>query len=312
VTPYERAFSAVKVGLFVATTTLPTRWPGCASAAPRIARRVWSTSICTPLRSGTIVIAPSLVLTNRASAGGLPTVLANRSNQRSAPGPPIASSVAPSRGSASSGAIFTGRRRHHVLPSSRRIGAESAWRTRPRAVREIARLHLRLLDLHRQRGGCAREGREGPDDRRRRGLSVEHAADALRDHERLEPLQDDRRLADGLVELLRELRQLIVERGLVDLRRRRDVGAEHAHADPLEAAERAEAVALLERRVDRRAPVGLDAEPVRRDAPAPVAAEEDDRDVLERLRPPLQQLLGGRRGHPADADTGDRDPCGDA
>ena len=88
----------------------------------------------------------------------------------------------------------------------------------------------------------------------------------------LQPAQSQGGVAVLLVDLLRDLSDEVLERRLVDLGRRMDVGAEDAYAEPAEAAERAEAVTLPTGGLDARAPVDLDAECARADLPLRPAA----------------------------------------
>jgi hypothetical protein len=171
-----------------------------------------------------------------------------------------------------------------------------------------------LVGRHGDRFGLDRERRlrtgergECADDGRRRALAIQLAAGLTVDEHGLETVEHDRRLAVVLVELVRDLRELILERGLVDLSRWSDIGAEDPDPDALEPAQRPQALPLPPGRVDRGRPVGLDAEPVRSDLPALRAAEEGHGDVLEHVRAPLEELLRSRRGHPSDADARDRD-----
>jgi hypothetical protein len=49
---------------------------------------------------------------------------------------------------------------------------------------------------------------------------------------------------------------------------------------------------------------------LRRDAPAPVAGDEDDRDAFHRLRAPFQEVLGIAGFHPSNVDAVDADTGG--
>jgi hypothetical protein len=75
----------------------------------------------------------------------------------------------------------------------------------------------------------------------------------------------------------RDALELVLERAVQSGRRRRDVGAEEVDVEPLEAAQRPEAVALALRGRDGGLPVGLHAEHARADREAPSARDEDDR-----------------------------------
>jgi hypothetical protein len=133
-----------------------------------------------------------------------------------------------------------------------------------------------------------------------------------RDDDRLETAQLDGGLAvragDGPVDPV----ELVVERGVVDPRRRCDVGSEDADLDASEAAQRAQSRALTARIVHGGAPVDLDAEGGRPEAPLAPGCAERDRDAGERVRPSLEQRprLGGL--HASDVDAGDAHAFGDA
>jgi hypothetical protein len=98
----------------------------------------------------------------------------------------------------------------------------------------------------------------------------------------------------------------------VDPGRRRYLGTENTNADSAEATQRAEAVTLVARRLDRRVPVGLDPELSRRHTPAPLAGDEDDRNALESARSFLEQPLRIAGLHSADVDAADAYPGRDS
>jgi hypothetical protein len=111
-------------------------------------------------------------------------------------------------------------------------------------------------------------------------------------------------------------RQLVGERSVPCLHRRRDIRAEEANLQPLEAAQWREAAAAIRGGGDRRAPVDLDAEPRGRDLEAVAPGDEDHRDVLELRRAAREQRFRLRGSHPADVDSryldAVRDPVGRA
>jgi hypothetical protein len=115
------------------------------------------------------------------------------------------------------------------------------------------------------------------------------------------------------VDRLREATDLERQGRFVDPRRRRDLGAEDPHVEAPEASERAETVALPLRKFNRGVPVRTDAELLRRDTPAPIDGDEDDRGVVQRPRPPSQKSLGiagfhTSHVHAVDANTGGNPP----
>ena len=105
--------------------------------------------------------------------------------------------------------------------------------------------------------------------------------------------------------------ELEVERGVVGLHGRRDLGAEEPRLEAAEAADGAEALALVGGRLDRGGPVGLDAERRGLDREALVAGREDHgnaRDLVEALLEQRARLL---RRQAADVDARDLDAVGD-
>src|SRR5207248_10050770 len=86
---------------------------------------------------------------------------------------------------------------------------------------------------------------------------------------------------------------------------------EHLHVEALEAAQRAEAVTLALRRVDRRLPVRLDPELDRADREALAAGDEDDLPPGRGGRAPLDQRPRVLRLEAADVDAVDRDAVRD-
>ena len=157
------------------------------------------------------------------------------------------------------------------VPSySSRTGAESAVRACAAAGARSAAVTSTGIEPHRQRDRLAAlEPGERADDPCLGGLCGEPPA-GLPGHDLdREAAAHELRLDVALVDLAREAGELEVERGRVGLDGRRDLGAEEARLQPPEAADRAEALALAGGRLDRRGPVGLDAERRRLDRVAP-------------------------------------------
>ena len=119
---------------------------------------------------------------------------------------------------------------------------------------EIRSRDVRRVELHRQRDG------EGPFERSERlddcafgGGAVELHARARGDEDRCAPLEPQRRVAVRPIHATFDPVELVLERGVVSLRRGRDIRAEEAHAQAAEAANRREAVTLVQRARDRAA-----------------------------------------------------------
>jgi hypothetical protein len=138
--------------------------------------------------------------------------------------------------------------------------------------------------------------------------AVEHVAGLCRHDDRLQPPQHERGVSVRAVDGPTHESELVGECLVEHLRGRRDVGAEDAHADPAEAADRGEPVALVEREPHGRGPVRLDAETARAQAPPMTGGREDDghRGKRDRARLELRPCLGRRQ--PADVDAVDADP----
>ena len=111
------------------------------------------------------------------------------------------------------------------------------------------------------------------------------------------------RAADGAA----HPRQLVVQRAGPHAGRRRDVCAEDPDADPPEAPERPEAVAVLLGELHGRSPVSLNAEVRGAQAPRAPAGHEGDGDIGHGAGAGLELVdrLAGRE--PADVDSGDAD-----
>jgi hypothetical protein len=108
-----------------------------------------------------------------------------------------------------------------------------------------------------------------------------------------------------LVDLTRELTDDEVERRLVDLDRRIDVRAEDAHADPAQAAEGPEAVALAASGFHARPPIDLHAERARPHLPRASGGTELDRHVAKPVCAALEAHAGLVRVQPAHGHAGD-------
>ena len=91
-------------------------------------------------------------------------------------------------------------------------------------------------------------------------VAVEPQARPAGQDDRRPPREPQRRVAVAPVDPRRDLVELVLERSVVRLRRRRDVGAEQAHADAAEPANRRRALALAQGRRDGAAPVDGDLE----------------------------------------------------
>ena len=168
---------------------------------------------------------------------------------------------------------------------------------------EILRREPRLVDLQRQGDRLAREARQCTDEDLLRRPAVEQAAVPAGDDFGVDPLEPERRLDPGPVEGARKAADIRADRGAVDPRRRHDLAAEDADTEPLQAAERAEAFALLVRRLDGRTPIDVDEDRVRLHLPAPPLGDEDNRRATELTRAPLEERasLGGRQSRDVDA-----------
>jgi hypothetical protein len=167
------------------------------------------------------------------------------------------------------------------------------------------RRHGRALDPNRERDRQALEARERGDDGRRRGFPVELASGPARHDLRLEPAEPKRGVAVSLVDLTRELADDEVECRLVDLGRRMNVCAEDPHADPAQAAEGAEAVALAASGLHARLPVDFHAELARPHLPRAPGGAELDRHVAEPVSAALEAHAGLVRVQAAHGDAGD-------
>ncbi len=119
-----------------------------------------------------------------------------------------------------------------------------------RSRRERRGADARLLDAERQLDpapSCARARRAPRRSARGRG-AVEDAARLRGADDDLKAVADERGVRAARDHVLRDQAELIVQRAVQDGRRRRHVGAEDLHVEALEAADRAEAVALALRR----------------------------------------------------------------
>ena len=125
------------------------------------------------------------------------------------------------------------------------------------------------------------------------------------DRPRLQALQNDRRVHARRVHLAGDPVEDVLQRRVVDRRRRRQIRTEDAHVQAAEAAQGTEPLALTSSVVDRQAPVRPNAELVRAQPPDVAPGSERHGHVLEGgplLAEPRLRLAGS---HPADVDTGD-------
>src|SRR5207302_5710741 len=142
----------------------------------------------------------------------------------------------------------------------------------------------RLVDRDRQADRLPAEARQGADDRRGGRMTVEDAARTARNDSRGQPVEHDRGVAMRRVDAALDLVEPVAQRGVVDLCRWSDVGAEEPHVEPFEAAERPEALSPAAHGVDRRPPVDPDAEPSRLELPGPRADPKRHWNGRERVR----------------------------
>ena len=105
--------------------------------------------------------------------------------------------------------------------------------------------------------------------------------------------------------------ELDPQRLFPDPGRRGDVGAEDANADPAQAAEGREALAVALGQLDGRRPVGLDTEVGRPQLPEVTLRGEDDRDARHGAGPGLELRRRLARRQAADVDPGDPHTGGD-
>ena len=207
-------------------------------------------------------------------------------------------------------------------PPPRRAEPQPDWR-REGGLHLVGRVlqvvfgHRLRVDPDRKRDRrAALERPQGADEHVRRFLAVENLAVLARDDFRLEPAELYGGVAVRPVDVMSDQRQLVGERRVPRLHRRRDLRTEQANLQPLQAAQRPEAAAAIRGGGDRRVPVDLDAEPRGRDLEAVVPGDEDHRDVLELRRAALEQRFRVRGSHPADVDAryldAVRDPVGRA
>ena len=165
---------------------------------------------------------------------------------------------------------------------------------------------LDRIDADRERHGLpALEPCQRPDDPRARGLLVESAAGLPGTTSTASPRRTSFASTWRWSIVSREAGELEVERGAVGLHRRRDLGAEEPRLEAAEAADGPEALALAGRGLDRRGPVGLDAERRGLDGVPLAARREDDgnvRDAVEALFEHAARLVRRQAAH---VDAGD-------
>ena len=255
---------------------------------------------------------PPGLTANAASTGARSTVLRSFLNQASAPGP------------RDRDVGRAGDRQAEQLgdPPARQLPArafvlepDGCGQRNPRLCgrgSEVGRGHLDRIEQHRQRDRpAALEPRERTDDPLLGDVAGEPPAGLARNDLDGEASAHELRLDVPLVDVAREAGELEVECRLVCPHRRCDLGAEEAGLEPLEAADGAEAFALAGRGLDRRGPVGLDAQRRRLDRILLVARGEHHRDTRDALEAALQQRLRLLLRQTADVDAGDLDAVGD-
>ena len=237
---------------------------------------------------------------------------AEPASQSSAAGPPIV------RARAAAGRQLEQRREPCAAtapsasgPSTSRTGAESATRAWRAARASAAARTCGCCDAERQLRPAPRAVERGElahEHARRRGAVERRGPGRAGTTTTVEPVADER----GVARRRGRPRVAISSSLYRSAPFRTRVGGvtsapKTCDVEALEAADRAEAVALALRRVDRRLPVGLDAELDRADREALPAGDEDDR-LLRDARPTaLEQRAGVLRLHPADVDAVDRD-----
>ena len=193
-------------------------------------------------------------------------------------------------------------------PPPRRAEPQPDWR-REGGLHLVGRVlqvvfgHRLRVDPDRKRDRRAALERPRARDDTSAASSRSSLAVLARDDFRLEPAELYGGVAVRPVDVMSDRRQLVGERRVPRLHRRRDLRTEQANLQPLQAAQRPEAAAAIRGGGDRRVPVDLDAEPRGRDLEAVVPGDEDHRDVLELRRAALEQRFRVRGSHPADVDA---------
>ena len=177
--------------------------------------------------------------------------------------------------------------------------------------REVGGARLRRVDADGQRDAAALEARERVHHRVAGRLLVEHLAGARGQHDGPQATEDDRGVGVRAVDLLRDACELEGERPLEHARRRRDVRAEDTHAEPAEAAQRADAAALVERELHGRVPVRLHAEVDRAQRPLVPGGGEGHGHLGERAGAALELRASLAGSQAADVDAVDLDAGGD-
>ena len=132
----------------------------------------------------------------------------------------------------------------------------------------------------------------------------------------MEPAAHETRLVVGRVHGAADLVELVVERRVVGVDRRCEVGGEELELEPPVAAHDPEPPALPLRRLHSRSPVDLDPEHPRRQREPVARGDEGQRDACDTPRALLEQPGRIRRGEASDVDPGDprpvREPVGRA
>ena len=176
---------------------------------------------------------------------------------------------------------------------------------------QIGRRHARWIVFHRQRDRVAREALERVDDHLRRSLLRQRVADRPGHDRDAEALAHESRFAVRRPDLFRDEGELVIERGVVDARRRCPVAPEEPEREPAVAPERRETPAPARRCRDRRVPIHAHSERARRDRDVLRPDDERHRDALQARGPTGQELLSRGRGQSADIDAGDPRPAGE-
>ena len=174
-------------------------------------------------------------------------------------------------------------------PARLAVGEAQGGRERRARLRrgrlELVGADARLGRSKRERDRrAAVEARERPHDDDRGGLAVEPAAGPALDDTNGETLAHELGVDARDVDRAGDLVELVGDRSVVGLDRRRDVDPEEARAQALEATHGPEAPTLGRGGLDRSAPVGLDPELRRREGELLAAGGERERLALDRRR----------------------------
>ena len=176
---------------------------------------------------------------------------------------------------------------------------------------QIAGRHARRIVLHRQRNRLAREALERLHDHLRRCLLRQRVADGAGHDRDAETLAHEPRFAMRRPDMFRDQGELVVERGVVDARRRSSGCPRRAAARAAGSPGAARSLHPPRRGRNRRVPIHAHSECPRRDRDVLRPDDERHRDALQARRAVGQKLLGRRRGQSADVDAGDPRPAGE-